>query len=63
MYINMRIASADGTREWWCWQVMHDLHCSSRQELCISCPHELLQTIRRCIVLHCILYWLLYNMQ
>jgi len=59
MYINMRIASADGTRELRCWQVMDDFYCSSRQELCISCPYELLQNIRRCTVPHCILYWLL----
>jgi len=41
--------------------VMDDFYCSSRQELCISCPHELLQNIRRCTVSHCIPYWLLYD--
>jgi len=41
----MRISSADGTRELRCWQVMDNLYGPSRQEACISCLHELLQTI------------------
>jgi len=57
--INMRIPSADGTRELRCRQVMDDLDCPSRQEACTSCLHELLRVIQRCTVPHCLPYWLL----
>jgi len=57
--INMRISSADGTRELRCRQVMDNLYCPSRQEAYTSCLHELLRNIQRCTVPHCLPYRLL----